>query len=418
MSHETNPRLQSESLPGVSQSAPVGAGLTDGIIAAVGSGMDTANKTNLGTGVDIKPSHHSSTQLPDSQHISVDVAAGMIASVRARAAHIDAAEREQAYAFVKQYARKHRENFTVFSLLVPRDLKLHVAAVYAFCRAADDLADDNARTPLERERALIRLRRMREMLHEAVGEPLAAAALPATVLSFSDGQPAGLDARLHTAIACTIAEKRLSLSLFDRLLDAFEYDQRVTRHQTWQDLIAYSANSANPVGQLVLQLHGLCLEGDTSRSAREMLAMSDAICTGLQLTNFWQDVRRDLLERDRIYIPLADAGLTGQQLGEWVDRPNEPPVRRRMCDEVLGLAQRTRVLFAEGADLPTKVPSRRLGWMIWLFLKGGEETLSEVERSKGITLWQRPTLSTNQRLSLVLQATLSWLIGKRPTTRR
>jgi phytoene/squalene synthetase len=259
---------------------------------------------------------------------------------------------------------------------------------------------------------------MREMLHEAVGEPLAAAALPATVLSFSDQQPAGLDARLHTAIACTIAEKRLSLSLFDRLLDAFEHDQRVTRHQTWQDLMAYSSNSANPVGQLVLQLHGLCLEGDTSRRAREMLAMSDAICTGLQLTNFWQDVRRDLLERDRIYIPLADAGLTGQQLGDWVDRPNEPPVRRRMCDEVLGLAQRTRVLFAEGADLPAKVPSRRLGWMIWLFLKGGEETLSEVERSKGVTLWQRPTLSTNQRLSLVLQATLSWLIGKRPTTRR
>jgi squalene synthase HpnC len=362
----------------------------------------------FGAAINIKPT----IQSPD--------VAGSSPTSASAAVVVDPNSLRGAYAFVTQYARKHTENFTVFSLLVRRSLRKDFAAVYAFCRAADDLADDNARTPLERERALLRLRRMRELLHQALGTatPTPEDGAPTTSTPHAahiDGALLpGLDTRLHIAVAHTIRTKRLSASLFDSLLDAFEHDQRVTRAASWNQLLEYSKGSANPVGRLVLQLHGLCLEGDASPNAGLMQRESDAICTALQLTNFWQDVRRDLLERDRIYIPLADAGVTAEQLASWVDRPNEPPIRRRMSDEVLGLCQRTRRLYEEGAALPTRIANRRLAWMVWLFAKGGEHTLQAVEEGKGITLWQRPTLSTLRRTSLMLRATLGWLCGSSP----
>lgn len=360
----------------------------------------------VGAGVDIKPLNASAGGTP------LTTPAPTLALPPATPSELS-----QAYAFARQYAKQHTENFTVFSLLVHRSLRKHFAAVYAFCRAADDLADDNARTPLERERALVRLRRMRQLLHAALGLPLQedpARDELARSLPPSDANLPGLDARLHTAVAHTIATKGLSPSLFVALLDAFEHDQRVTRAGSWSDLLAYSQQSANPVGRIVLQLHGLCLDGDATPGARKMLEESDAICTALQLTNFWQDVRRDLLERDRIYVPLADAGLTAEQLHSWVDRPNEPPVRRRMGDEVLGLAQRTWRLYEAGRGLPSRIPNRRVAWMVWLFAQGGEATLRAVEQGKGITLWQRPRITRKQRMLLTLRATFGWLTGSRP----
>ncbi|MGH8311317.1 MAG: squalene synthase HpnC, partial [Steroidobacteraceae bacterium] len=177
-----------------------------------------------------------------------------------------------AYAECARLAREHYENFPVASLLLPRAMRPHVAAVYAFARVADDFADEGTRSVEERLRLLddwsARLHRHPE--HSAHPE------------------------HLFVALHNTIREKHLPVSLLDDLLSAFRQDVTVRRYATWDDLLDYCLRSANPVGRLMLQLYGAAAPGD--------LARSDAICTALQLVNFWQDVALDW-RKGRIYLP-------------------------------------------------------------------------------------------------------------------
>ena len=185
----------------------------------------------------------------------------------------------RAYAACERLAQSHYENFPVASRLLPKRMRPHVAAVYAFARVADDIADEGRRPPAERQE---RLRDWRQRLHDAAGADRSGDA------SRRD------DDLVFVALGHSIRSLDLPVSLFDDLLSAFGQDTMTTRYDSWRDVLDYCRRSANPVGRLVLRIAGY-RDDALDRS-------SDALCTALQLTNFWQDFGRDW-RAGRLYVP-------------------------------------------------------------------------------------------------------------------
>jgi phytoene synthase len=260
-----------------------------------------------------------------------------------------------AYAECRRLARRHYENFPVASRLVPRDKRDALAAVYAFARYADDVADEpGVQARLEK------LAAWRELLRE----------------SFA-GRP---QHPVFVALQDSAERFQLSLQNFENLLQAFESDVKVNRHQDFSSLLAYCSCSANPVGRLVLELFG--------HREQEFLALSDCICTALQLTNFWQDVARDL-ERDRIYLPLEDLVRFEYTLDDLRAERADGRWRELLKFEIA----RTRALFEQGKALPERVVPelRRQLRLTWL---GGMSVLRKIEATDYDVFRRRPSLST------------------------
>src|SRR5438874_913656 len=180
-------------------------------------------------------------------------------------------------------ARAHYENFPVASRLLPRAMRPHIAAVYAFARVADDIADEGSAPAADR---LARLSAWQRRLHAAVADYGGEASEPAAVHSHED--------LIVVALAHSIRSLDLPLALFDDLISAFGQDTMTTRYALWADVFDYCRRSANPIGRLVLRVAGHRDEA-LDRS-------SDALCTALQLTNFWQDLGRDW-RAGRLYVP-------------------------------------------------------------------------------------------------------------------
>jgi len=323
---------------------------------------------------------------------------------------------EAARAACRELAATHYENFHVLSALVPARLRDDFAAVYAFCRLTDDLADETGSTKEARAHSLRLLAWARRLLVDACAEAGAETALPERIHTGerrAQEEPASREAPEGTrrefietaqatfpALAATIRMRGLPVGEFHHLIDAFEQDQRVTRWATWESLIGYCKGSANPVGRLVLGIAGYRLD-DPANSER--VRRSDAICTALQLTNFWQDVRRDLVERDRVYMPQEETGLSAETLREWLDRPNDPGARAPFIRAMRPLLERTRALYREGAPLVGSL-DREIRPVVFLFGAGGRRVLGRVERLGGATLWRRPTLTKGDRALLLLRA--------------
>ena len=173
-----------------------------------------------------------------------------------------------AYAVCLRLAREHYENFPVASRLLPRAMRPHIAAVYAFARIADDFADEGSRSAGTR---LALIDDWARRLHGAVSQHGSGA----TAAGDTDDPTA---AAVFVALSETIRECRLPVQLFDDLLSAFRQDVTVRRYETWEDVLEYCRRSANPVGRLVLNIAGY--------RAPQIEAWSDAVCTALQLTNF------------------------------------------------------------------------------------------------------------------------------------
>jgi phytoene synthase len=275
-------------------------------------------------------------------------------------------------------ARSHYENFPVASLLLPRAMRPHVAAVYAFARVADDIADEGRAAAAERQASLEAWRRR---LHAAVaGEPDVA----------SGG---GRDALIIAALAHSIRALDLPLTLFDDLISAFGQDTTTSRYASWADLFDYCRRSANPVGRLVLRIAG--------RHDEALDRSSDALCTALQLTNFWQDFGRDW-RAGRLYVPLevrqacgaSEADLAGDRLtAPWSDALDR-------CVAV------TRLQFREGRAVCDGVRGRlrlelRATWL------GGVSILERVARSRRDLLHHRPALNRRDMARLAWGA-LRW----------
>jgi squalene synthase HpnC len=295
-----------------------------------------------------------------------------------------ALSRDDAWGYVRGLATSHYENFSVLSSLVPERLRDDFASVYAFCRWADDLGDETGSDQAARERSLALLDWWRSELHACYA-----------------GSPRH---PVFVALRETIERHHLPDRPFSDLIDAFVQDQKIRAYATWAQLLDYCSRSANPVGRIVLMLAGHRPETDD----RHRFAMSDATCTALQLINFWQDVRRDLVERDRVYVPALDTGITPEMLRSWMtpDAGRTPEVRLRYIRGMRPLVDRTRLLFDEGAPLPGLV-APEIRPVIWLFGAGGRAVLSRVEAIGCTTLWQRPKLSKFTKAALVARA---WLM--------
>lgn len=302
------------------------------------------------------------------------------------------ASRADARAYVRALVGSRSENFSVLSRLVPPGLRGDFAAVYAFCRWADDLGDETGSDAVARGRSLELLAWWRAEL---------------------DGCFAGRARHpVFVALHETVRRHALRPEPFGRLIDAFEMDQRITDHPTWASLLTYCGGSANPVGHLVLQLGGVRPPDEAPENAA-LYARSDDLCSALQLTNFWQDVRRDLLERTRVYLPADETGVDRATLTAWLDRGDDPEVARRYAQALRGLVDRTWALFDRGASLPGSL-GRPMGPVVWLLAGGGRRVLRAVERGGLRTLWTRPTLGPGAKARLIMRAWLGARLGRVP----
>lgn len=278
----------------------------------------------------------------------------------------------EAQAYCERLARSHYENFSVASWFLPARYRQHFYNLYAYCRISDDLGDE-------------------------VGNPQAS-------LMLLDQWEAELDAcyggaahhPVFVALAETISACGIPRLEFSNLLAAFRQDQTVTRYETFEGLLGYCANSANPVGHLVLYVCGY-RDGE-----RQFL--SDATCTALQLANFWQDVSADFA-KGRIYLPLESLRRFGVTEDDIAHQRNTEAFREMLRFEV----GRAREWFERGLPLIDRV-DRDLAIDLELFSRGGQAILNAIERQGYAVLGKRPALSRRQKLGLVARAALGkWL---------
>ena len=281
---------------------------------------------------------------------------------------VDGARLAAAYAHCARVARGHYENFTIGSWLLPRRLRDDLAAVYAFARGGDDLADEGPEAG-----RLAALAAWEQKLRACAADPSAA------------------DDPVFVALGHTIAAHALPVDPLRDLLRAFRRDAagETRAFATFPDLLEYCRGSANPVGRTVLALFG---HRDGERQAR-----SDQICTALQLTNFWQDVRGDL-ERGRVYIPQADLDRFPGSRDALAARRMTPGFRQLLAFEVT----RTRELFRAGLAL-ANLTSGRLRREVRLFARGGMAILDRIEAADYDVFERRPTLRRVDLARLVLR---------------
>ena len=277
-----------------------------------------------------------------------------------------------AEAFCRDVASRHYENFTVATRLVPSRLRQHLANVYAYARWSDDLADE-ADSPAEAARDLAAWRQGLEACF--AGRP---------------GHP------VYVALAETVRQTGLTIEPFAHLLDAFEEDRAfdaagvAVRYADRDALVAYCRRSADPVGRIVLALEG-CRDA-------ALVAMSDSICTGLQLVNFWQDVRRDRLA-GRVYLPGDDMQQHGVSEAMLDALRAGPRLRELLREEVAWARER----FDAGAPLVHVAPPA-LRPAIGMFLAGGRAVADAIERAGFDTLAWRPTVGKWTKLRLAAWA--------------
>lgn len=274
---------------------------------------------------------------------------------------------EAAYQFCQKLAQSHYENFPVASVLLPKRLRRPISVIYAFARTADDFADEGDASQQHRLDQL---------------EAYSAALLAITNDNYQDGNP------IFIALADVIAQHQLPIVLFEDLLDAFKQDVVKSRYANFDEVLDYCKRSANPVGRLLLHLVG--------QTNTEQLQQSDAVCTALQLINFYQDIVQDYTESNRVYIPqdeMAAALLKDQDL----INPNSQNIAPRMRS----LYHRTGVIMAYGAELGSHL-SGRMGWEVRAMTLGGITTLNKLKSQSDDKLLTRPRLSKHLLLKILI----------------
>jgi phytoene synthase len=267
----------------------------------------------------------------------------------------------RAYAVCARRAREHYENFPVASRLLPPAMRPSIAAIYAFARAADDFADLPG---IPDEERLRRLQEWNDRLLHAAGT--------------TSAQALRDDDLVFAALGDTIRRHELPVALFQDLLSAFRQDVTTKRYAAWDDVLDYCRRSANPVGRLVLRVAGY----DDPR----LDAASDAVCTALQLTNFWQDLERDW-EIGRLYVPAADREAAGATERDLAERRLTPEWRSALST----VTRRTRELFAAGRPVCDGVRGR-LRWELRVTWLGGSRILDKLEASRFDVFRHRPTI--------------------------
>tara|TARA_R110002050_G_scaffold57423_1_gene128784 strand:- start:4853 stop:5746 length:894 start_codon:yes stop_codon:yes gene_type:complete len=279
---------------------------------------------------------------------------------------------QKAYQFCQNMAQSHYENFPVASVLLPKKLRLPISVIYAFARTADDFADEgNASQETRLEQLDVYSKALSEIKNQG----------------YSGKDP------IFIALADVIDQHDLPISLFNDLLSAFKQDVVKNRYANFEEVLDYCTRSANPVGRLLLHLNG--------QPTDQQLEQSDAICSALQLINFYQDIVQDYTEQDRIYIPqdeLAKAQLLEVDLLR-TDTQHLAPLLN-------SLYQRTKDLMKGGFLLGASVKGR-LGWEIRAMSLGGISTLHMLMEQDEEKLLTRPRLHKKQLMFIMLNSACS-----------
>ncbi len=283
--------------------------------------------------------------------------------------HLIPKDLEPAYHQCQKLAFSHYENFPVASLLLPKESRPHIAALYAFARTADDFADEET----FKGRRLPELNRWEKELKVAVKGKKA----PAILLAFAN----------------TLNRFQIPLSLPLNLLKAYRMDLAIKRYSSWKDLLFYCRHSANPVGRMVLYISGIRDE--------KLHGYSDFICTGLQLINFWQDSSIDL-KRNRVYYPKQELKKAGVVEKDLLALKNSSQVRQL----VKSALEYTENYYHQGFPLLGSV-SGRLHLELKATYLGGKGILNKIKAMDYNVIQNRPSWTALDKLSLLLKALFS-----------
>ncbi|MFN9746302.1 MAG: squalene synthase HpnC [Betaproteobacteria bacterium] len=268
----------------------------------------------------------------------------------------------------------HYENFPVASVLCPPALRPPITAIYHFARTADDIADEGDASTDNRLTDLAHYRR--DLMAVATGQA-----------------PSARWAHVFLPLAGQIQRHALPVPLLSDLLDAFAQDTRNPLYPDRAALLDYCRRSADPIGRLLLHLYGI--------TDARALHRSDAICSALQLSNFWQDLRVDG-PRGRHYVPESDRAAHGVPLADLAACRDSPAARglvRELCDWA-------RELMQEGAPLARQVPGRA-GWELRLVVQGGLRVLEKIAAMDHAALLHRPTVGVADAPLLLWRALLT-----------
>lgn len=279
----------------------------------------------------------------------------------------------EAFAYCERMARAHYENFPVGSLLVPKNKRKHVYSIYAFARTADDFADEG--------------------YEDGLNESARLKALDDWERQLEDSYRGVAEHPIFIALAQTARELSLPIQLFRDLLSAFKQDVVKRRYADFNEVLDYCTRSANPVGRLILLLF------DYRDEDRHRL--SDEICTGLQLANFWQDVAVDIL-KDRVYLPQDEM----KRFGVDVDALRAGRFTAQYASLLKCQVERTRELFERGRALPGAVKGR-LAFELRLTWLGGMRILERIEESGYNTLSARPKITPGDKVRLLMRSLIS-----------
>ena len=274
---------------------------------------------------------------------------------------------KDAYDKAIKFATSHYENFPVLSVLIPKNLRKHVAVIYQFARQADDLADEG---DISAKKRIEELNDYENKLSECL-----------------EGK---FENDFWAVLKNTIWERNLTAQYFYDLLKAFKHDVEIKRYGTFKDILYYCKHSANPVGRLVLELFNIRNE--------QLNIYSDNVCTALQLANFYQDVGVDI-EKGRIYIPLDEMKKFGVEENVFVKKKNNVKFKELLRHQV----EKKEKMSLEGRKLLRHLPYRlklEIGWTIL----GGEKILEKIESLDYEVLNNRPKLSKAGYLTLMLKS--------------
>lgn len=276
----------------------------------------------------------------------------------------------EAYQYCQQMAKQHYENFPVASLMLPRRIRKAVTVIYAFARTADDFADEGDLGQEQRLAALDDYQQKLEMIYsqQVVDDPV------------------------FIALADVIQSYQLPRQPFERLLSAFRQDVTQSRYKDFGELMDYCRRSANPVGELLLHLYQMA----TPRN----IALSDGICSALQLINFLQDIEQDYVENQRIYLPqdeMQKHHVTEMHIRE---RLSDAAVHQLLRQQI----ERARKILKAGAPLGKILPGR-LGLEMRLIIYGGTRILYRLHQQSG-NYYTRPRLSITDKLWIIWRTLL------------
>ena len=281
---------------------------------------------------------------------------------------------KEAYKICEQITRSNYENFPIATFLLPRAIKPHFYAIYAFCRKTDDIGDEEIGNRLE--------------ILDSWEAQLTATEIP------------NKDDPILVALKDTIKRFEIPIDPFLKLIEANRMDQQHVRFRTFSELEGYCENSANSVGEMVLYV--------TGNYSPENLLLSDSTCTALQITNFLQDIKRDFLV-NRIYIPLEDMVKFKYSEEDLRNNLVNDQFREMMAFEV----SRTKSLFEHGYNLVDRI-NGRFKLDIALFNRGGLSILKAIENQNFDVITKRPTLSSKDKFKLLTTSLLRLVSSRRP----